>query len=349
MTDIAITCKITGKSYKYLRGFLNNLRAMGISSREYYDKYLKVENEEICKCGQLKGFNNFTHGYNEYCSSKCPFVVDNRLNAIRNRFKGPDRDTKIEAFKQRRGTVDINIEKRRETLKLKAESMGMTPFEYYSMMGSKSFKSRSRESIIESTERAMITKQKNNTLVNIPFYKDYTIFDRVVKVQGYEPLVLDYLQSFLTEADVTVDCKKIGSISYFNKLDEKKLYFPDFLLKDFIVEVKSLHTFSMNREMVFAKIGGVFNLNRSVLLVIPTISEVRKNKLDGSKKLLDWAISSQASKDHPFVAIYDEGSTTILKGVESNDSKCRGPSRCLEECDIVWSPVKVGAVEHDRI
>lgn len=62
--------------------------------------------------------------------------------------------------------------------------------------------------------------------------------------------------------------------------------------------------------------------------------------------MLDWAISSQASNvAQPFVAIYDEGSTTILLGVESNDSKCRGSSRILEECDIVWSSVKAEEVQ----
>lgn len=83
---------------------------------------------------------------------------------------------------------------------------------------------------------------------------------------------------------------------------------------------------------------------KSIILVIPSLIEVRKNRLDGSKKLLDWAISSQASKESnnaPFVAIYDEGSTTILLGVESSDSKCRGSSRILEEHDIVWSSPKV--------
>jgi hypothetical protein len=42
--------------------------------------------------------------------------------------------------------------------------------------------------------------------------------------------------------------------------------------------------------------------------------------------------------------MYDEGSTTILLGVESSDSKCRGSVRSIAECDIVWSSMKVEAV-----
>lgn len=75
-------------------------------------------------------------------------------------------------------------------------------------------------------------------------------------------------------------------------------------------------------------------------------SEARKGKLERSKKLIDWAISSQASNhQEPFVLMYDEGSTTILYGVESSDSKCRGSQRNLRECDIVWSTVKIVAAD----
>lgn len=84
---------------------------------------------------------------------------------------------------------------------------------------------------------------------------------------------------------------------------------------------------------------------QDIIVVVPSGREARKRKLEGSKNLLDWAISSQASNHmQPFVAMYDEGSTTILLGVESSDSKCRGSSRILEERDIVWSSVKAEVV-----
>jgi hypothetical protein len=85
--------------------------------------------------------------------------------------------------------------------------------------------------------------------------------------------------------------------------------------------------------------------NKVAVLIITSKSEARKGKLDGSKKLLDWAISSQASNlDSGLIIKHEEGSTTILCGVESSDSKCRGSLRQIREQDIVWSPVKIGAV-----
>jgi hypothetical protein len=175
-------CKITGKEFNSLRGFLNHLRTLKMTSKEYYDKYIKIDGEDICKCGNQKTYQNFK--YNKFCPDKnCPSLIEIRNCAVSKRFTGNDRKEKI---------------------------------------------------------------------------------------------------------------------------------------------------------------GGVFDLEQNIVLIIPSRIEVRKNKLDGCKKLLDWAISSQASKDcnNSFVAIYDEGSTTIRIGVESSDSKCRGSSRILEECDIVWSMVK---------
>lgn len=172
------------------------------------------------------------------------------------------------------------------------------------------------------------------------------MFGKNIKVQGYEPIILDYFQIMLDEKTLIANGKSIGYFKY-NSKDGEHMYFPDMIIPNFIVEVKSCYTFEQNKENVYNKIGGIFSKDKNLLLVIPSISEVRKNKLDGTKRLLDWAISSQASKDYtntPFVAIYDEGSTTILIGVESNDSKCRGSSRILEERDIVWSILKDIAV-----
>ncbi|MFW6281852.1 MAG: hypothetical protein ACOC1O_03545, partial [bacterium] len=67
-----ICCVFCGKSFKYL-GFANHVRLChNISSKEYYDTYLKKEKEGIClKCSAPTNFKNINMGYYEYCSSKC--------------------------------------------------------------------------------------------------------------------------------------------------------------------------------------------------------------------------------------------------------------------------------------
>jgi hypothetical protein len=338
-----ITCALTGKHFKSLRGFLNHLRPFKMTSKQYYDQYVKAENEDICECGNYRKYGNWK--YSKYCSQKCIYNIENKLNSIRLRFEGIDRKEKLKIFKEKRGFVDTNIQKRNDTLQKKADLLGISLQEYFSLHSKKSYLNMSKDQIDARTIKVMDTKSKNNNFGGKSPYKEYLLYNNLISVQGYEPIILNYLQSILNPNELIAGGKSVDCIKY-NFNNEIKMYFPDAKLFDLLIEVKSKFTFEKNKEAVFAKIGGVFDANKSILLVIPTIAEVRKNKLDGSKKLLDWAISSQASKDfrkESFVAIYDEGSTTILYGVESSDSKCRDSLRTLRECDIVWSSIKVEA------
>lgn len=48
----------------------------GMTTKQYYDKYLKKENEEICEtpdCNTKCNFWSLTKGYNKHCSRKCAF------------------------------------------------------------------------------------------------------------------------------------------------------------------------------------------------------------------------------------------------------------------------------------
>jgi hypothetical protein len=312
-----------------------------MTSKEYYDKYVKLPNEEVCSCGNTKLYSGWK--YNKYCSTQCSEQISDRNVYISNRFKGVDRCEKLRILKEKRGIVDVNVSKRKLTIEINANKLGLTVFEYHSIIGKRGSDTITQENRDKSTITALETRF-NNIKSN---YKDYALFGETIRVQGYEPRILNYLQTILDENTLVANGKNIGWFKYNSSDGKQHMYFPDMIIPNFIVEVKSTYTFNQNRSNVFNKIGGVFSDNKNLLLVIPSISEVRKNKLDGTKKLLDWAISSQASKDYtntPFVAIYDEGSTTILIGVESNDSKCRGSSRILEECDIVWSAAKSVAV-----
>lgn len=65
-------CKICGKEIgnKGLTSHFKNTH--NISSKEYYDKYLKQENDGKClECGKETKFIKFTKGYHSFCSTKC--------------------------------------------------------------------------------------------------------------------------------------------------------------------------------------------------------------------------------------------------------------------------------------
>ena len=302
-----VTCKITGKLFNSLRGFLNHLRALKMSSKEYYDTYIKTEGEDICKCSNIKKWNKF--GYTEWCSSQCTVLVEIRKAAVKSRYTGIDRDEKIQKMRIKRGNVDCNYKKRVETLEEKIKTLGITAQQYYSDHSKKGAASVSKEQKSLYTRKAMETKARTDTYGGRSCYKKYKLFNEEIVVQGYEPYILNYLQTILNKDQLIAGGKNFMCVNY-NSSTGLRQYFPDAIMLDMLIEVKSGYTFNKNRSNVFEKIGGCFDVNKSVLLVIPSRTEIRNNKLDGSKKLLDWAISSQASKgsvDIPFIAIYDEG------------------------------------------
>lgn len=49
-----------------------HLSRNNISTKHYYDTYIKKPGEGVCKmCGKPTRFNSITRGYSTYCSNKC--------------------------------------------------------------------------------------------------------------------------------------------------------------------------------------------------------------------------------------------------------------------------------------
>ena len=67
------TCKICNESFDSTRGLVRHCGAKhNLNTKEYYDKFLKKENEGLCVvCGGETTFRNSNVGYLLNCSSKC--------------------------------------------------------------------------------------------------------------------------------------------------------------------------------------------------------------------------------------------------------------------------------------
>jgi len=67
------TCKICKETFNNLKGLSNHVNAKhNISSKKYYDKYLKKEDEGQCTvCGNQTTYRNFGVGYLKNCSLEC--------------------------------------------------------------------------------------------------------------------------------------------------------------------------------------------------------------------------------------------------------------------------------------
>lgn len=301
------TCKVTNKKFNSARGFLNHLRTLNISSKEYYDKFFRKNEEGICYCGNFTKYHGFS--YKKYCSVKCAKKSENHKKCISERFiKNPKA---LISFREKKKSLSIDykssIDKRKKTISKKCKELGISETEYYSQHSKNAFKSVSPEKLAQRTLKAMETKEKNGTLECKSGYKKYPFFDEFVSLQGYEPIVLD---SLLNDFNFGKDQVKIGKSKIpIIKYGKNKLYFPDFYLpnQNLLIEVKSSYTFEKHKENVFEKCNASIQSGYSIVLVILTRLEARNRKLDGSKNLLHWAISSQAPKP----IWYGEGSTTI--------------------------------------
>ena len=68
-----LKCKECDRLFENVKSLINHLvKFHHISSKEYYDKFYKQENDGICKiCKSATKFKNFIYGYREYCSNRC--------------------------------------------------------------------------------------------------------------------------------------------------------------------------------------------------------------------------------------------------------------------------------------
>jgi hypothetical protein len=102
-----VYCYICEKEFKHMNVFLTHHRWYhdGITTKEYYDKYLKKENEGICltpDCNKECNFHNLTHGYHKHCSRLCTK-------------KDPEFNNKIIKTKSKTGIYNNNRSKAEET------------------------------------------------------------------------------------------------------------------------------------------------------------------------------------------------------------------------------------------
>lgn len=121
-----ITCELCGFSCK-VSAFCTHLKIHNLSGQEYYDKYLKKENEDICiVCSKPTKYLGLTKGYQKTCSAKCSKKVGIETYkqtclvkyGVDNTQKVPEiREKVIKTNKERYGGCGFQSPKSRESIK----------------------------------------------------------------------------------------------------------------------------------------------------------------------------------------------------------------------------------------
>ena len=88
---IKYTCKLCNKEFESIRNFVRHLKIHKMSSKEYYDKFLKQDNDGICQiCGKPTEFFKFANGYRKTCSDNCyrQLCVKNWRKTMNEKYNG---------------------------------------------------------------------------------------------------------------------------------------------------------------------------------------------------------------------------------------------------------------------
>lgn len=86
MSDIIfIKCKICNIEFNSYKSLANHLKIHKISSKKYYDDFIKHEEDGKCLiCNNNTTFFNLSHGYRKFCSHRCSTISKETQNKIKN-------------------------------------------------------------------------------------------------------------------------------------------------------------------------------------------------------------------------------------------------------------------------
>jgi len=115
-----MNCEICDREFKDIPSLSIHIRSHKISSKDYYDKYFKKENEGICYCGKQTNYKNMNVGYHEYCSVKC-LSNDNKVKEkIKEQVKGDNHWTRRTGEGPNKGKTFEEIHGEEKAKKLKS-------------------------------------------------------------------------------------------------------------------------------------------------------------------------------------------------------------------------------------
>jgi len=104
-----INCKICDREFKNYNGLVSHIHgSYKLSSKDYYNKYLKKENEGICKCGNNTNFISISKGYRKHCSIKCSVnskeIIEKRKQTCLERYGNENPSNNKEIIEKRKQT-----------------------------------------------------------------------------------------------------------------------------------------------------------------------------------------------------------------------------------------------------
>lgn len=287
-------CPIDGKTYtKY--GIAKALRRLGLDIKQFFDTYYRKPGQGVCPfCGKETKFKRLR--YARFCNSKCAANHNKNSGKIHIRIKAGELDAK-EVYSKMVKTRYENHTQQEINAKTEASILrrfGMSRKELSKVHLEKRFADMSESERKEFFDKATAKR-------NCYRYKTHKLNGKSVRVQGYEPQVLDVLKTIYDESTISVENE---AIHYKDADGHDRRYYPDILIGKNLFEVKSSFTLKRHFKTNMAKLKAASDLGYRVFLVVWNV----KTPIESKNELIE-AISSQAHigmgrfNDYPFIGV----------------------------------------------
>lgn len=142
-----VKCEICRREFDNFKGLSSHLRQNHkIKSKEYYDRFVKKNDEGICvECGKKTNFTSLKNGYLKFCSIRCAHANQEVLGKI------------SKTCEERYGGLGLSS----PILKEKIETTNMKKYGVKNNYTRQDIKAKSHSP--ESLEKVLNTKKNNNT------------------------------------------------------------------------------------------------------------------------------------------------------------------------------------------
>jgi len=288
-------CQLCQKECKSKRVLSQHLRyhRENITLKQYYDKFLKKENEGECiVCGKETSFSKWN--YLEHCSKKCTYNNPSRMEKIRQTsikkygLEYPQQSLEVQIKKRKTCKDKYGYDNPSKIKKFQDKKIQTSIIRYGTNHPSQTqeFKNKKNQTCKEKYgyENVMHNdyisqKQRKGSFQRkkyiLPSNKEITLL-------GEEPSFLNYIftNKLLKEDDIEYNPKKIKYV-----IDGKDhYYFPDFYIipLNLIVEVKSTYILSI-QENTDIKIRVTKDLGYNYIMILD-------KKYDEFKSLIEKGI-----------------------------------------------------------
>lgn len=239
-------CFVCGKICKDLFSLTShinrNKKDHNLTTKEYFDKYLKEATDGICKlCGKDTKYKGFTTGYNDYCSEKCLMNSEQMKEKIRvgmANSKYYQETLKSDAYHKHLSEGIKNSDYIKDTVKTKEYRDNMSK----SVKNSEKFKIAHNTDTYRELRSKIMTKNIQEGKIACHYKYDDILFFSKPEVAYYIWL-----------KNHNIDFKYQNKTLTYEFDGKIKTYIPDFEVEGELVEIKGLHFFedkNPNKKMI---------------------------------------------------------------------------------------------------